>query len=177
TGTLFIADEVASGFGRTGKLFASEHYELDPDILCMAKALTAGVAPLGATIMTEEVYDGLDDDFSFYSTWGWHPLAVEAAIANVKYWKRHARALLGNVAERGAQLEAGLRALELGEVRIKGLACGIELDDAEELEERCRKQGLLISADEDRAMLFPALTVDEATVAEALDILERVSAG
>ncbi|MCU1278957.1 MAG: argD [bacterium] len=179
TGTLFIADEVASGFGRTGKLFATEHYELSPDILCMAKALSAGLAPIGATIVTKEVWDGLDEDFSFYSTWGWHPLSVEAAIGNVKYWKRHARALLGNVAERSAQLEAGLRAIDFGrsaDVRVKGLACGVELDGkgrAEEVQQRCRREGLIVSADDDLLMLFPALTVDAEAVAEALEILER----
>jgi 4-aminobutyrate aminotransferase-like enzyme len=175
--TLFIADEVACGFGRSGKLFACEHYQLEPDILCMAKAITAGVAPLGATIMTEEVFDGLDDDFHFYATFGWHPVAVEAAIANIKYWKRHARALLANVVERGAQLEAGLRALELGDVRVKGLIAAFEVDDAGAFEDRCRARGLLVSGDDDTVTLCPALTVDEATVAEALDLLERASAG
>jgi acetylornithine/succinyldiaminopimelate/putrescine aminotransferase len=181
-GTLFIADEVASGFGRTGKLFACEHYELEPDLLCMAKALTAGLAPMGATLMTGEVADGLGDDFSFYSTYGWHPLAVEAAIANVKHWKRHARALLDNVIARGAELEAGLGEIDFGcaaEVRATGLTVGVEFDGegyAETLEEACRDEGLLVSSDEDLAMMFPALTVDAETVAAALDIIARAAA-
>lgn len=176
-GTLFVADEVASGFGRTGKLFATEHYDLEPDILCMAKAITAGLAPMGATIMTDEVSEGLDDDFAFYSTYGWHPYAVEAAIANARYWKRHARALLDNVAARSAELEAGLGAVDFpraAEVRVKGLAIGIEFDDedyAGELQERCRERGLLLSSDGNLAMLFPALTVDAETVAAALDVI------
>jgi len=181
-GTLFIADEVACGFGRTGKLFACEHYELDPDILCMAKALSAGLAPIGATIMTEEVADGLDDDFHFYSTFGWHPLAVEAAIANIKYWKRHARALLDNVVMRGAELEVGLGEIDFGcaaEVRATGLAVGVKFGDDEypgKLEEACRELGLLVSSDEDLLMLFPALTVDADTVAAALDVIARAAA-
>jgi len=176
-GTLFVADEVASGFGRTGKLFATEHYELEPDILCMAKSLTAGLAPMGATIMTDEVSEGLGDDFAFYSTYGWHPYAVEAAIANARYWKRHARALLDNVAARSAELEAGLGAIDFAcaaDVRVKGLAIGIEFDDedyAGGLEERCRERGLLLSSDGNLAMLFPALTVDAETVAAALDVI------
>src|SRR5436305_1249581 len=56
-GTLFIMDEVATEFGRTGKLFASEHFKLDPDILCLAKAITAGYAPMGATLVTKAVAD------------------------------------------------------------------------------------------------------------------------
>ena len=181
-GTLFIADEVACGFGRTGKLFACEHYDLEPDILCMAKAITGGVAPLGATIMTDEVYDGLDDDFSFYSTFGWHPLAVEAAIANVRHWKRHARAILDNVNARGAELEAGLGDIDFGcaaEVRATGLAVGVEFESEEyasALEEACRDEGLLVSGEEDTVSLFPALTVDAETVAAALDLIARAAA-
>ncbi len=176
-GTLFVADEVACGFGRTGKLFATEHYELEPDILCMAKAITAGLAPLGATIMTDEVYEGLGDDFAFYTTWGWHPYAVEAAIANARYWKRHARALLDNVAARSAELEAGLEAIALPgavAVRVKGLAIGIELDDdrdARRLEERCRARGLILSSSGNLVMMCPALTVDAESVAAALDVI------
>jgi len=56
-GTLFVMDEVATGFGRTGKLFASEHFKLDPDVLCLAKAITAGYAPMGATLVTKAVAD------------------------------------------------------------------------------------------------------------------------
>ena len=73
-GTLFVADEVATGFGRTGKLFASEHFDLDPDVLCLAKAITAGYAPMGATIVTDEVAKAAG--VGFYSTYGWHPLSV-----------------------------------------------------------------------------------------------------
>jgi acetylornithine/succinyldiaminopimelate/putrescine aminotransferase len=182
-GTLFIADEVATGFGRTGKLFATEHYELEPDILCLAKALTAGVAPMGATLMTDEVFDGLDDDFSFYATYGWHPRAVEAALANVKYWKRHARALLDNVARRSVELGLGLGAIDFGcgsEVRVAGLAVAIEFDEAgyaDKLEQRCRERGLLISCDDDTAMIFPALNVDAALVAEGVAIIAAAAAG
>jgi 4-aminobutyrate aminotransferase-like enzyme len=181
-GTLFIADEVASGFGRTGKLFACEHYEIEPDILCMAKALSAGLAPIGATIMTDEVYEGFGDDFGFYTTYGWHPLAVEVAIANVKYWKRHARALLDNVNARGAELEAGLADIDFGcapEVRATGLAIGVALpdaDDAEALQAECEREGLLVSADDDVLSLFPALTVDAETVAAALDVIATAAA-
>ena len=181
-GTLFIADEVACGFGRTGKLFACEHYELEPDLLCTAKALSAGLAPIGATIMTDEVYDALGDDFSFYSTYGWHPLAVEAAIANVKYWKRHARALLDNVNARGVELEAGLADVGFGcaaEVRGTGLAVAIEFeseDYVEALAAACRDEGLLVSAAGDTVSLFPALTVDAETVAAALDIIAAAAA-
>ena len=167
-GTLLVFDEVACGFGRTGKLFATEHYDVEPDILCLAKAITGGVVPMGATLMTDAVADALED-FGFYSTYGWHPRAVAVALANLRFWKRHGRPLLHHVNERGEQLRAGLR--DLGEARGRGLAVGLEIDDAEAIEERCREAGLLVSADEDLLMIFPALTIDAETIDEGLAIL------
>src|ERR1051325_10973642 len=80
-GTLIIADEVATGFGRTGKLFACEHFDLRPDIMCMAKAVTGGLGGMGATLMTGAVARSMEKDGSFYPTYGWHPRSAELAIA------------------------------------------------------------------------------------------------
>jgi acetylornithine/N-succinyldiaminopimelate aminotransferase len=62
---------------------------IEPDILCLAKAITGGYAPLGATITTEKVTRSVGDEFSFYSTYGWHPFSVDAAIANIRYLMKH----------------------------------------------------------------------------------------
>jgi adenosylmethionine-8-amino-7-oxononanoate aminotransferase len=86
-GTLLIADEVACGFGRTGKVFACEHFDLQPDILCMGKAITGGYAPMGATIVTQKVAKSVEDKVGFWSTYGWHPSSVDAAIATVGWLK------------------------------------------------------------------------------------------
>ena len=83
TGTLFIADEVACGFGRTGRLFASEHFVLKPDILCLAKAITGGASGMGAMIAAAPVAKSLEEDGNAYSTYGWHPLSTEAALASL----------------------------------------------------------------------------------------------
>src|SRR5204863_8700891 len=84
-GTLFIADEVASGFCRTGRLFACEHFDLDPDMLCVAKAMSGGLAPIGAVIATAAVGKSMEDnEGTFYSTYGWHPRSVAAAIATLR---------------------------------------------------------------------------------------------
>lgn len=95
-GTLFVADEVATGFGPTGKLFAVAHFGVEPDILCLAKSITGGNAPMSATVVTGEVAEAAGVDF--YSTYGWHPLAVAAALANLKYWGKHKDRVLVNVA-------------------------------------------------------------------------------
>jgi 4-aminobutyrate aminotransferase-like enzyme len=178
-GTLFVADEVATGFGRTGRLFASEHFDLDPDVLCLAKAITAGYAPMGATIVTEEVAKAAG--VGFYSTYGWHPLSAAAALANLRYWGKHKAGLLANVAAQGDYFRTRLTQMkfaEPGSVRAIGLAIGVEFgedsDYAAKLGDRCREGGLLVSAEGDNLLtLFPALTVDRPTAAEGLDILQR----
>jgi 4-aminobutyrate aminotransferase-like enzyme len=178
-GTLFVADEVATGFGRTGKLFASEHFHLDPDVLCLAKAITAGYAPMGATIVTEQVAKAAG--VGFYSTYGWHPLSAAAALANLRYWGIHKAGLLANVAAQGDYFRTRLTQMkfaEPGSVRAIGLAIGVEFgedsDYAAKLGDRCREAGLLVSAEEDNLLtLFPALTIDRPTAAEGLDILQR----
>ena len=178
-GTLFVADEVATGFGRTGRLFACEHFGLEPDALCLAKAITAGYAPLGATVVTKAVADAAG--VGFYSTYGWHPLSVACAVANLKYWGRHRDRLLANVAEQGDYFRARLTQVKFAEpasVRVMGLAIGVECgegsDYASKLGERGRQAGLLVSAEEDNLLtLFPALTIEREVAAQGLDILER----
>lgn len=177
-GTLFVMDEVATGFGRTGKLFGCEHFGLDPDVLCLAKAITGGYAPMGATMVTKDVAEAADVEF--YSTYGWHPLSVACAIANLKYWRKHKEQLLANVSAQSDYFRARLTEMEFAEpaaVRILGLAIAVEFgeesDYASQLGGRCRDAGLLVAAEGNLLMMFPALTIDREVAAEGLDILER----
>ena len=178
-GTLFIADEVACGFGRTGRLFASEHEGLEPDILCLAKALTGGHAPMGATLATERIAKKLGEDVAFHSTYGWHPLSVEAALATLSFFRVNPRRLLANVEQRGAQIESRLRLMPWrspAEIRRRGLAIAVEFEDddyGDQVAQRCLEEGLIVSGEGDALCLFPALTVDEQTVTEGLNLLER----
>jgi adenosylmethionine-8-amino-7-oxononanoate aminotransferase len=177
-GTLLIMDEVATGFGRTGALFACEHFGVEPDILCMAKAITGGYAPMGATIATGKVASSVDD-VSFYSTYGWHPLAVAAAIANVRWLIRNRTKLLKQVNALGEFFRS--RLLEMNfrhafKVRVKGLAIGVETgekDYAENITEKCRRKGLLLTTSDDILTMFPPLTMTRHVAAEGLEILEK----
>ena len=90
---LLIADEVLTGFGRTGKMFACEHAEISPDILCLSKALTGGYLPLGATVATEEIYQAFYDDDRAKTFFHGHsmtanPLACAVALASLDLFKR-----------------------------------------------------------------------------------------
>jgi 4-aminobutyrate aminotransferase-like enzyme len=178
SGTLFVADEVATGFGRTGKLFASEHFDVEPDIMCLAKAITGGYAPMGATVVTAEV--ATEAGVGFYSTYGWHPLSVAAALANLKHWGKHKETILTNVEAQGDYFRTrltGMKFAEQGSVRVKGLAVGVEFGEesgyASKLVDRCREAGLLVSADEDNLLtMFPALTIDREVARQGLDIME-----
>jgi acetylornithine/succinyldiaminopimelate/putrescine aminotransferase len=179
SGTLFIADEVATGFGRTGKMFASEHYGLEPDIICLGKGLTGGYGGLGAAVMTDEVAKSMEFDFSFYSTFGWNPLNVEAALAYLKYFVREKDKILGNVSEISGYFEKRLREMSFrypAEFRIRGLAICAKFGNigyASEITRKCRSNGLLISGGTRSFSLFPALTIDKKTAKKGLDILEE----
>ena len=179
-GTLLIMDEVACGFGRTGKLFATEHFDIEPDILCLAKAITGGYAPMGATMMTAAVGRSMERDGSFYSTYGWHPLSVHMAIANLRVLIKTRKALLGHVNELGAYFRERLAEMKFNSppvVRSQGLAIAVDLPSAkaaEKLHEGCLKSGLLLPPAEDETMLIlPALNMERTTAKRGLDIMDR----
>lgn len=178
-GTLLIMDEVACGFGRTGRLFAAEHFSIAPDIMCLAKAITAGHAPMGAVITTPAVARSAEKEGSFYSTYGWHPLAVEAALANVRYWIRHKKKLLAHVNAMSALFQERLSQVNFKQrasVRAKGLAIAVELKNsayAEKVANRCQENGLLLTTSDNAITLFPPLNIQRNIALEGLKILER----
>jgi acetylornithine/succinyldiaminopimelate/putrescine aminotransferase len=177
-GTLLVMDEVACGFGRTGKVFASEHFDIEPDIICLGKAITGGVAGLGAMITTEEVGESLEEDGNIWSTFGWHPRSVAVAIATLRYLTRNKKKLLDNVDQISLYIVERLLVMDFEEMPslcIKGLAIGVDLGDedyATRVAEKCRRKGLLIVSQDESILLLPALTVDRAVAKRAMDILE-----
>jgi acetylornithine/LysW-gamma-L-lysine aminotransferase len=127
-GALLIIDEVQTGLGRTGKLFACEHYDLHPDLLCIAKSLAGGL-PMGATLIAES-WGELPHKIHG-NTFGGNPLACAAARAALAALQNEE--LPQRAAARGAQLQAGFRAIDsplIKEVRGLGLMVGIELKTA-----------------------------------------------
>jgi len=130
-GILLILDEVMSGFGRTGKWFAADHWNVKPDLMTMAKGLTSGYAPLGAVAMRPEIAAFFDDRvYQGGLTFNAHPISLAAAIANIEVIQ--ADCLIDKAAENGqvmADLLAEMvqRHPSIGEVRSIGLFGAIEL--------------------------------------------------
>jgi adenosylmethionine-8-amino-7-oxononanoate aminotransferase len=133
-GVLLIADEVLTGFGRTGRMFACEHAEVTPDIMCLSKALTAGYLPLAATCTTEAVYDAfLSDDrlrtFFHGHSFTANPLACAVALASLDLFEQDDT--LARVRRLETQLQTGLEPLRslplVGDVRVIGGVGAIEL--------------------------------------------------
>ena len=133
-GTLMIADEVLTGFGRTGRMFASEHASVSPDIICLSKALTAGYLPLGATVATETIFDAfLSDDraktFFHGHSFTANPLACAVALASLDLFRE--QDVLQRVERLESRLRAGLMPLadlpSVGNVRVIGGVGIVEL--------------------------------------------------
>jgi len=130
---LLIADEVAVGFGRTGTMFACEHEQVQPDLLCLAKGLTGGYLTMSATLSTTEIWNAFlgDPERTFYHghTYAGNPLAAAAALANLDLFETENT--LATVAQRSEQLQVLLEPLRrhphVGDVRQRGLIAAIEL--------------------------------------------------
>ncbi|MDI9645252.1 MAG: aspartate aminotransferase family protein [Archaeoglobales archaeon] len=167
-GYLVIFDEVQTGFGRTGKWFAKDHFKLQPDIMAMAKAMGSGI-PIGCTAVKEEVAKHLEAG-DHASTFGGNPLACTAALATIEIIEK--RKLVDNAAKMGEYLQKRLKEL-FTEVRGLGLMVGFRVPKAYELVEKCLSKGLLINAtSEDNIRLVPPLIVSSKEVDKAVEIMK-----
>lgn len=168
-GSLLIIDEVQTGFGRTGRLFAFEHFGIEPDLLCLGKALAGGI-PMGAIVLGERV--GQLPKSMHGSTFGGNPLACAAALASLNVLQEEG--LIENANVMGRYLRACLEALEsplIREVRGLGLMCGVDLRvKATPVLKQMQKLGVLaLPAGPTVVRLLPPLTVGQTQ----LDIVVR----
>ena len=134
-GLLLILDEVITGFGRTGKMFACEHWDVQPDLITLAKGLTSGYVPLGACVASDAVFNAFlgdsneNKEFAQVCTYGGHPVACAAGIANLEIIQKER--LWENAEKVGAYLLKKLETLGtlpiVGDVRGKGLMIAVEL--------------------------------------------------
>ena len=184
-GILFVADEVQSGMGRTGKMMAIEHWGVTPDIFALAKGIASGM-PLGAMVSQSEVMDWVRG--SHASTFGGNPISCQAGLTTIELLQE---GLIENAGRMGEYLLSKLKDLQkrfrlIGDVRGKGLMIGIEivrdLETKEKaIEERnriiqtCFEKGLLLlGCGENVIRLSPALIITQREADLALTILEEV---
>jgi len=188
-GILFVADEVQSGFGRTGKLFAIEHYGVAPDIMTLAKGIADGF-PLSACIARQDIGDSFEPG-DHLSTFGGNPVSAAAALANINFMLREK--LPEQAAEKGNYIMKRLNEMKenhdiIGDVRGKGLMIGVELvkdrrkktpakDETRKLVELARERGLLIGSGGVKGCVLrlqPPLVIEKEQIDKALDILETI---
>jgi 4-aminobutyrate aminotransferase len=180
-----IADEVQSGMGRTGKMFAMQHWGVEPDIICLAKGIASGM-PLGAIIAREEIMDWPPG--SHASTFGGNPICCAAALETIALLEEE---LLANAACMGAYLQQRLEDLRarhelIGDVRGKGLMIGIELvRDRATKEPAVEERNMIVQESFQRGLLLlgcgvsslrfcPPLVIDQHDADTAVEILEEV---
>ncbi len=168
---LLIIDEVQTGVGRTGKLFAHEHYGVKPDLMTVAKGLGGGL-PIGVCLCGEKLKDVMSPS-THGTTFGANP--VVCAGANYVLDKIANEEFLNEVERKGAYLEEKLREIkEVKNVRRLGLMVGIEIDgNAHDIAVKCVENGLLIITAKDLLRMLPPLTITKDELDEAVTILEK----
>jgi adenosylmethionine---8-amino-7-oxononanoate aminotransferase len=193
-GVLLIADEIATGFGRTGRMFACEHEGVCPDLLCIGKGLTNGYLPLAATLATEQIYEAFLGSvaelktFFHGHTFTGNPLGCAAALASLDVFEteRVLESLAGKIALFGERLGKMAASRWVGDVRQCGLLGGVELvaDKATKREfpyglqvgaEVCmaaRRRGAILRPLGNTLVLFPPLRISMENLGRLMDIVE-----
>ncbi len=192
-GILFILDEVATGFGRTGKMFACEHEGVSPDILCLAKGITGGYLPLAATLTTEEIFSAFLGEYGEYKsffhghTYTGNPLGCAVALASLELFRKEKiiERMQPKIAYLKQRLEQDFLPLpHVSDIRQWGFMIGIEM--VEEKGSRksypsdkrighkvileARKRGVMIRPLGDVIILMPPLTISEEELKNLLDV-------
>lgn len=185
-GVPLICDEVATGFGRTGRMFACEHEDVQPDLMCVAKGLTGGYLPLAATLATEHIFKGFlgrpEEQRTFFHghTYTGNPLACAAALATLEVFERERTLdrlapkieLLGTLLE---ELVAPLAGVSV--VRRRGFMCGIELhgrgpaaQTGQRVTLAARRRGAIVRPLGDVVVLMPPLAISQDDLRRLVEI-------
>jgi len=193
-GIVMVADEVMSGFGRTGEWFAVDHWDVTPDIITMAKGLTSAYAPLGAVAMKPEIAAAFDERaFESGLTYTSHPISLAAAVANIQVMKDEK--IVEHAARTGPLLNRLLNDLgeahpSVGEARSIGLFGILELvkdrktkepmapwngssPEMNALRKFCTDNGLFLYTHWHTVLIIPPLIIDEAQLKEGFGILDK----
>lgn len=175
---LLIFDEIQTGMGRTGKLFAYQHYDLEPDLMTLAKSLGGGV-PIGALVVHSKLKREVLTPGTHASTYGGNPLVCAAALAVFKTIQKER--LLKNVEGAGDFLKGRLLSYQkkfraIREVRGMGLMLGVELDrPGQPYVDKAREKGLLINCTQEKVLrIMPAITISKKWLKQGLEILGEV---
>jgi len=187
---LLIADEVVTGFGRTGSMFGSRHWSVKPDVMCLAKGINSGYVPLGATVVNQRIAEAWEKDDPMAPimhgyTYSGHPLACAAALANLEIvieedLPANAGTVGGYFLERLNELTQYPR---VGDVRGVGLMLAVEFVSDREtkepipafdpyfiaIQEICRKEGVWVRIQANKMIFSPPLVFEKKHVDKALD--------
>jgi adenosylmethionine-8-amino-7-oxononanoate aminotransferase len=182
---LFIADEVITGFGRTGRWFALDHWKVEPDIMSFAKGITSGYVPLGGIGLSDRVFRVMAEvpperRWMHAYTYSAHPTCCAVALANIDILEREG--LLDAAARKGKKLLDGLRQLSsldvVGDVRGLGLMAGVEFKGfppaqkfGARVQKECYKRGLVSRIKDDIYMLAPPLVISDSDIDRIVNIL------
>jgi adenosylmethionine-8-amino-7-oxononanoate aminotransferase len=195
-GMLLVLDEVATGFGRTGKMFACEHAGVSPDILCLAKGITGGYLPLAATLTTEEVFSAFLGEYKEFKTffhghtYTGNPLGCAVALANLELFERDRiiEQMQPKIAYLGQRLRTEMVSLRhVSDIRQWGFMIGIELVEdktqrgnyrpekrvGHRVIQEARKRGVMIRPLGDIIILMPPLTITQDELKMLLDVVSE----
>jgi len=184
---LLIADEIAVGFGRTGEMFAFELAGIDPDIVCVGKALAGGYLPISAAIVKENIYETFSDvprDHTFYHghTFAGNPIAAAAAIETLKIYKEEK--IAAQAKRKGKLMDKFSARLQscpgVRNIRCLGMICAFELENAAKassLKKKMLEAGVLIRPLGNTVYLMPPLTTPESLLSETINLMGGILSG
>jgi adenosylmethionine-8-amino-7-oxononanoate aminotransferase len=188
-GTLLIFDEVMTGFGRTGEWFASQRAQVEPDIICLAKGLTAGFVPLSVTVASDEIYNAFVTDDPHQTLWHGHsftgnPIGCAAALASIELMDEYEDRMKGMEAWHREEMKRFEDRTEVGKIRITGTIAGFDIQNdqedgylnnvASEIKKRCVDHGLLLRPLGNVLYLMPPYCITREEITQAYDAIEAL---